>query len=79
MAEVAATLPVKETILLPVHLQTASSIAITSIYKAREVGVEWAHEIENYLRIGDMPEESIHAHKGVQAAHFALIGDCLYK
>lgn len=79
MAEVAATLPIKEIILLPVHLQTTSSITITFVCKAREVGAEWAHEIENYLRIGDLPEENIRAHKGVQAAHFALIRDCLYR
>lgn len=79
LAKIAATLPIKETILLPVHLQTASSIATTSVCKARKVGIEWAHEIENYLQIGDLLEESIRAHKGVQAIHFALIGDYLYK
>lgn len=35
LARVAATLPVKEAILLPVNLQTTSSITITPICNAR--------------------------------------------
>lgn len=59
---VAITLPVKEAILLPVHLQTVSSITITPICNARETGVEWTYEIENYLRTGHLPEESKQTH-----------------
>lgn len=75
-----ATLPVKEAILLPVHLQTASSITVTPICNAREVGAKWTHEIENYLRTGDLPKESKRVHKVLlQAACFTLIKDCLYR
>lgn len=80
LAGVATTLPVKEAILLPVHLQATSSITVTSIYNTKETSVEWTHEIQNYLRTGDLPEESKRAHKvRVQAARFTLIGYYLYK
>ena len=80
LARVVAMLPIKEAILLPVHLQTTSSITIMPICNTRETDTKWTHEIENYLRIGDLLEESNHAHKvRVQAAHFTLIGDCLYR
>ena len=80
LAGVAATLPVKEAILLLVHLQSTSSIAITPVCRARQEGTKWMCEIENYLRTRDLPEDSKHAHKvQMQAARFTLIGDCLYK
>ena len=38
------------------------------------------HEIEMYLRTGDLLEESKQAHKvRIQAARFTLIGDNLYR
>lgn len=55
---VAAMLPINEAILLLVHLQTTSSITITPICNARETGVEWTYEIENYFRTRNLPEES---------------------
>ncbi|XP_034695622.1 uncharacterized protein LOC117921772 [Vitis riparia] len=56
------------------------SIAVTPLYSAREENIKWTREIENYLRIGDLPEERKHAHKvRMQAAHFTLIRDRLYK
>ena len=80
LAGVAATLPVKEAILLLVHLQSTSSIAITPVCRARQEGTKWMCEIENYLRTRDLPEDSKHAHTvRMQAARFTLIGDCLYK
>lgn len=80
LAGVVAMLPIKEVILLPIHLQTVSSITVTPICNAREIGAEWTHEIENYLLTRDLPKESKRAHKiWVQAACFTLIGDCLYR
>ncbi|KAL6335423.1 hypothetical protein AAG906_029666 [Vitis piasezkii] len=59
---------------------STSSIVVTPVYNAREEGIKWTREIENYLRIGDLPEESKHAHKvRMQAAHFTLIGDRLFR
>ncbi|KAL6328635.1 hypothetical protein AAG906_003320 [Vitis piasezkii] len=59
----ATTLPVKEAILLPVHLQTVSSIVVIPVCNTREVGAEWAHEIENYFWTSDLYEENKHAHR----------------
>lgn len=80
LARIAATLPIKEAVLLPVYLQVASSIATTPICNTNKTSVGWMHEIEMYLRTGELPEESKHAHKArVQAARFTLIGDNLYR
>ncbi|XP_034672622.1 uncharacterized protein LOC117904223 [Vitis riparia] len=74
------TLPIKEAVLLVVHLQTTSSIAVAPICNTNETSLGWAHEIENYLRTGNLLEESKRAHKiRVQVARFTLIGDCLYR
>ncbi|RVW22832.1 Transposon Ty3-I Gag-Pol polyprotein [Vitis vinifera] len=45
LARVVATLPIKEAISLPIHLQTISSIAITPMCNANEAGAGRAHEI----------------------------------
>ena len=38
------------------------------------------HEIEMYLRIGDLPEESKQTHKiRIETAYFTLIEDNLYR
>ncbi|KAL6331609.1 hypothetical protein AAG906_011549 [Vitis piasezkii] len=80
LAGIAATLPIKKTILLSVYLQAASLIATTPICNTSETGVGWMHEIEMYLRTGDPLEESKQAHKvRIQAARFTLIGDNLYR
>ncbi|RVX18112.1 hypothetical protein CK203_003921 [Vitis vinifera] len=70
----------KEVVLLLVHLQTTSSIAVTHVCNTNETSVGWVHEIENYLLIGNLPEESKRVHKiWVQAVRFTLIRDCLYR
>ena len=75
-----AILLVKEAVLLPVYLQVASSIAVVSICNANGASVGWMNKIETYLRTGDILEESKQAHKiRVQAAHFTLTRDSLYR
>nr|CAN72632.1 hypothetical protein VITISV_025688 [Vitis vinifera] len=65
LAGIVASLPIKEAILLPIHVQTNPS---------------WTNDIIGYLRIGTLPEDPKQAHKiRVQAAHFTLIGGHLYK
>ena len=77
---ITTTLPVKEAILLPIYLKTTSSIAIALICNTSETGVGWMHEIEMYLRIGDLPEESKQTHKiRIETAYFTLIEDNLYR
>ena len=84
LAGIAASVPIKETILLPIHVQTNPSVAEASTYNTIEANQansqEWAEDILRYLRTGALPEEPKQAHKTrVQAARFTLIGGHLYK
>ena len=80
LARIVATLPIKEAILMPVYLQATSLIVIATICNTSETGVGWMHEIQMYLRIGDLLEESKQAHKmRIQVTRFTLIRDSLYR
>lgn len=46
---IVATLPVKEVMLLPIYLQTASSIAAASICSTIETDTDWTHKIVKCL------------------------------
>ena len=77
---IVASLPIRKAILLPIHVQTTPSIIESTVCSAIKKNQEWTSAIKKYLWIGTLPEESKHAHRiRVQAAHFTLIGDYLYK
>ena len=57
LAGIVVTLPIKEVVLLPIHLQTTSSIVVTPTCNTNETSVDWMHEIENYLRTGNLLEK----------------------
>ena len=81
---ITASLPVKEVILLPIYVQTNPSSTEAStcntIEESQEKDQEWTKVIVEYLRIDSLPDEPKQAHKiRVQPAHFALIGERLYK
>ncbi|RVW81945.1 Gypsy retrotransposon integrase-like protein 1 [Vitis vinifera] len=84
LAGIAASLPITEAILLPVHVQTNPSVAKASTCNTIEAnqadGQKWAEDIIRYLRTDTLPKEPKQAHKiRVQAARFTLIGGHLYK
>ncbi|RVX20524.1 hypothetical protein CK203_002459 [Vitis vinifera] len=84
LAGIAASLPIKKAILLPIHVQTNPSIAETSTCNTIETSQaddqEWTNAITEYLRTGTLPGDPKQAHKiRVQAALFTLIGGHLYK
>ena len=80
LARIASTFPINEVVQLPIYLQTTSSITTTSICSGSKTDISWMHEIETYLRIGELPEESKQAHKiRVQAACYTLIKESLYR
>nr|CAN74304.1 hypothetical protein VITISV_013003 [Vitis vinifera] len=84
LAGIAASLPIKEAILLPIHVQTNSSVAETSTcntIEARQAdNQEWTNNIAEYLRTGTSPRDPREAHKvRIQAARFTIIGGHLYK
>ncbi|RVW37521.1 hypothetical protein CK203_073966 [Vitis vinifera] len=84
LAGIAASLPIKEAILLPIHMQANPSVAEDSTCNTIEANQtddqEWTHNIAEYLRADTLPEDPKQAHKiRVQAARFTLIGGHLYK
>ena len=84
LAGIVASLPIKEAILLPVHVQTNPSIAEASTcntIKANQADdQEWTEDIIRYLQTDTLPEEPKQTHKiRVQAVRFTLIGGHLYK
>ena len=84
LAGIAASLPIKEAILLPIHVQTNPSIVENSTCSTIEASQadnqEWTNNITEYLRTGTLPGDPKQAHKvRVQAACFTLIGGHLYK
>ena len=84
LAGIAASLPIKEAILLPIHVQTNPSVAEVSTCNTIEANQaddqEWTYNIAEYLRTGTLPGDPTQAHKiRVQAARFTLIGGHLYK
>ena len=67
LAGIAASLPIKEAILLPIHVQTNPSVAKASTCNTIEAnqadGQNWTEAIIRYLRTGILPEEPKQAHK----------------
>ncbi|RVX06608.1 Gag-Pol polyprotein [Vitis vinifera] len=84
LAGIAASLPITEAILLPIHVQINPFVAETSTCNTIEAsqtdGQEWTNSITEYLQTGTLPEDPKQAHKvRVQAARFTIIGGHLYK
>ncbi|RVW72958.1 Transposon Ty3-I Gag-Pol polyprotein [Vitis vinifera] len=84
LAGIAASLPIKEAILLPIHVQTnppsREASTCNTIEANQADGQDWMEAIIENLRTGTLPEEPKQAHKTrVQAARFTLIGGHLYK
>ena len=66
--------------LLPIYLQTTSSIVAASKCSTIEKNTYWTYEIGKYLRIRELPKDKKQTQKiQVQAAHFTLIRDKLYR
>ena len=84
MAGIAASLPIKEAILLPIHVQPNPSVAEISTCNTIEANQadsqEWTYDITEYIRTGTLPGDLKQTHKvRVQAARFTLFGGHLYK
>nr|CAN62505.1 hypothetical protein VITISV_010653 [Vitis vinifera] len=84
LAGIAISLPIKEAILLPIHVQTNPSVAEISACNTIEANQaddqEWTYNIAEYLRTDTLLRDPKQAHKiRVQAARFTLIGGHIYK
>ena len=63
LAIVAASLPIKETVLLPVYYQPDSSITTNQVNEVHEVAHSWMTPIVHYLSTGELPDDKAEAHK----------------
>ena len=80
LAVVATSLPIKETMLLPVYYQLESSITTNQVNEIDETGPSWMTPIACYLSSRELPNNRTKAHKfQVQATLFYLVNGQLYK
>ena len=49
LAGIAATLPIKEVVMIPVYLQVTTSITPEPVYNSNEVNPGWMRDIIKYL------------------------------
>ena len=63
LAAVAAFIPIRETVLLPVYYQPTSSIATDQVSQIDVESLSWLTPIMRYLSLGDLSNNRIEAHK----------------
>ena len=67
LAGIVASLPIKEAIILPIHVQTNPSVAEISTCNTIEANQaddqEWTYNIAEYLLTGTLAGDPTHAHK----------------
>ena len=80
LASVAASLPIAETIFLPIYYQPDSSIATVRVSQVDETSPSWMGPITQYINTGELLNEKDKAHKvRIQSAIFSLIDGQLFK
>ena len=80
LAIVAASLPITETIYLPVYYQPGSSILHTQVSQIEESPPSWMYPIRLYIAIGELPDDRSMARKvQIQSDRFSLVDGQLYK
>ena len=79
-ATVVASIPIKETVFLPIYYQLTSSITTNQLSQIDEVCPSWITPIMHYLSSGAFPDNRVEAHKiQVQEARFSLVNGRSYK
>ena len=80
LAVVAASLPIRETVFLPIYYQPESSILHAQINQIEEFPPSWMDPIRLYLATRELPDDRDKAHKvQIQLARFSMIDGQLYK
>ena len=80
LAAIAASLPIKESIYLPIYYQPESSISHAMVSRIEEVTPSWKDPIQLYIATRKLPEDRNKAHKiQVQSVRFSLVDGQLYK
>ena len=76
----AASLPIRETVFLPIYYQLESSILIAQVNQIEEVPLSWMDPIQLYITPGELPNDRDKAHKvRIQPVRFSMIDGQLYK
>ena len=76
----ASSIPIRETMFLPVYYKLKSSIISDQVSQIDEACSSWLTLIMHYLSSGELPDNRIEAHKIlVKAARFSLVNGQLYK
>ena len=60
---VAASLPIKETVLVPIYYQPESSITTSRVNEIDEACISWMTPIVRYLSSGELPDNRAEVHK----------------
>ena len=63
LAVVAASLPMTETMFLPIYYQSDFSIITTRVSQVNEVSPSWMDPIVQYINTGELPNDRNKAHK----------------
>ena len=80
LAAIVASLPIKETIYLPIYYQPGSSILHTQVSQIQEVPPSLMDPIRLYIATRELPNDRGRAHKiQIQLARFSLVDGQLYK
>ena len=80
LAAVAASLPIIETVFLPIYYRPDSSIITTRVSQVDEVSSSWMDPIVQYINMGELPNNRNKAHKiQIQSAKFSLVNGQLFK
>ena len=80
LAIVAAFLPIKEMVLLPIYYQSESSITTNRVNEINKASPSWMTPIVRYLSLGELSDNKAEVHKiQVHEAWFSLIKGQLYK
>ena len=76
LAAVAASIPIKETVFLPIYYYSTSSITTDRVSQIDEASTSWLTHITHYLSSSELQDNRVKAHKvqvQVQAARFSLM------
>ena len=80
LASVAASLPITETIFLPIYYQPVLSISSPQVNRVDKDLPSWMDPITLYLSTGQLPRERDKAHRlQIQSARFSLVDGQLFK
>ena len=80
LAAVATSLPIRETVFLPIYYQSDSSILHAQVSQIEEVPPSWMDPIRLYITTGELPNDRDKAHKvQIQSTRFSMVDKQLYK